>query len=73
MSDQPIRITTPRPPPPKYDPGKCYALAHPDDDKTHCLAEGARLYPVGWRCDRHAPGADKTTTETSPNRMEKAA
>jgi hypothetical protein len=68
----PVRVTVPRPSPPKYIPGKCYALKHRYDPKTHCM-ESARFYPVGWRCDFHAPGALKTTRETSPTRMEHAA
>ncbi|MER6821629.1 hypothetical protein ABT316_19225 [Streptomyces cellulosae] len=28
----------------------------------------ARLYPCGWRCDRHAPRAQRTpTTGSHPN------
>lgn len=73
MSDQPVRITVERPPPPKYIPGKCYALKSPDDRKTHCLKEPARLYPCGWRCDDCSPRALRTSRETSPNRMEQAA
>jgi hypothetical protein len=69
MSEPAVRVTVPRPPQPTYIPGRCYALKTPDDTKTHCMAEGARLYPVGWRCDDCAPGARKT----SPIRMEHAA
>ena len=72
MTAQPVRVLTPRPPPPRYIPGKCYALKTPADRRTHCL-ESARFYPCGWRCEMHAPCALKTSTETSPERTEKAA
>jgi hypothetical protein len=50
-----------RPPQPRYVPGRCYALRHPDDTKTHCMAP-ARLYPVGSRCDDHRPGVSRPQT-----------
>jgi hypothetical protein len=50
-----------RPPQPRYVPGRCYALKHPDDTSTHCMAP-ARLYPVGSRCDAHRPGVSRPQT-----------
>ena len=69
----PVRVTVPRPAQPAYIPGRCYALATPADTKTHCMAEGARFYPCGWRCDAHSPAALRASRETSPTRLEHAA
>jgi hypothetical protein len=67
-----VRVTVPRPPQPTYIPGRCYALKTPDDTSTHCMAKGARLYPVGWRCDDHSPAVIRER-QTAPTRTENAA
>lgn len=43
------------------------------DGERHCGAIPVHMYICGPRCDPHAPGALRTSRETSPNRMEKAA
>lgn len=53
-----IRITVPRPLPPRYQPGICGAPASPSTLNVRC-EEPARPYPCGWRCERHRPGAEK--------------
>jgi hypothetical protein len=68
----PVRVTVPRPPQPHYDPSKCAALKDRNDPKVRC-GETARMYPCGPRCDGHAPGALRTSRETSPTRQKEAA
>jgi len=43
------------------------------DGERRCGATPVHMYTNGPRCDPHAPGARKTSRETSPTRMEKAA